>query len=380
MTTKLAIEPIELLRTLGDRYRHVEQDHQRQPPRGATRHRIEAEMHNIHDQFERLLAEWVGTDELRTRWREFLQGRAAPPDAPRLPAPPLFKGRTDAGAVVEVRPVPDGYDVISDGVRLDHNNVPWVLEPDMRGPVRIGDQTCDEVFDAPDDAVRALAEFLAGHAAPPWRWARELVEDGLIDTEFALTPRGERCLARLRPESVPVARARSVCVLVADAVRARLWILEAERAGMGPATFELVDVAETTNPALRARDVDVLSDDAGRRGGNKTPIHNPPDHRDHRRRDVERHFAARIAEEAAAVWRRYGATELIVAAGPVMLGLLRSALDRQLQAKEDLRVREVPRDLTKLTGPALHDALAKDKLLPERGRRAPVIPSPGLPT
>lgn len=379
--TKFAIEPIGLLRTLGDRYRHVEQEHQRQPPHSATRHRIATEMQSIQAHFERLLVEWVADDDLRAQWREFLQGRQPAPDAPRLPPPPLFKGRTDAGAVIEIHPVSDGYDTIVDGARLDHSGVPWHLDPDMRGSVQIGNHACEETFDAPEPAVRALAEFLAGRAASPWRWARELLEDGLMDTELALTPRGERCLERARPVHEPAPRARNVCVLVADAARARVWVLDVDRGGIGPAISELVDVAEITNPMLRARDVDVVSDSGtGRRGGAKTPLHATPDHRDHRRRDIERHFAAEVAEEAASVWRRYPSCELIVAASPVMLGLLRPAVDRQIRVNDQIHVRELPRDLTKLTGPALHDLLAEDKLLPERGRRGLMLPTPGLPT
>jgi protein required for attachment to host cells len=379
--TKLSIEPIDLLHKLGDQYRHVEQEHQRQPPRSATRHRIAAELQSIQDHFERLLVEWVADDGLRTRWREFLYGREPAPDSPRLPPPPLFKGRTDAGATIDIRPVPDGYDVIVDGARLDHSSAPWHLDPDMRGPVQIGGHACEEIFDAPEPAVRELTEFLAGRAGPPWRWARELLEDGLIDAALALTPRGKRCLERARPVSEPAPRVRNHCVLVADAARARVWVLDADGGGNAPSIFELVEVAEITNPILRARDVEVVSDSGtGRRGGAKTPIHAPPDHRDHRRRDLERHFAAQVAEEAAAVWRRYPSCELIVAASPVMLGLLRPALARQIRVTDQVHVRELPRDLTKLTGPALHDLLAEDELLPPRGRRPPVLPTPGQPT
>lgn len=378
---KLAVDPIDLLRKLGDHYRHVEQEHQRQPPRSATRHRIATEMHGIQDHFEHLLVEWVADEGLRAQWRTFLHGGAPAPKAPRLPPPPLFKGRTDAGAVIEIHPVADGYDMIVDGARLDHSGVPWHLDPDMRGPVQIGDHACEETFDAPEPAVQALADFLADRAKPPWRWARELVEDGLIDTELGLTPRGERRLQRAHPVNEPAPRARNVCVLVSNAARARVWILDVDREGNGPTTFELIDVAEITNPMLRARDVDVVSDSGtGRRGGARTPLHATPDHRDHRRHDIERHFAAQVAEEAAAVWRRYPSCELIVAASPGMLGLLRPALDHHMRVNDNIHVQELPRDLTKLTGPALHDLLAEDKLLPARGRRAPLVSTPGLPT
>ena len=43
-----AFAPIDLLRRLGDRYRHVEQEHHREPPyRGAIRHRPAEQMREI---------------------------------------------------------------------------------------------------------------------------------------------------------------------------------------------------------------------------------------------------------------------------------------------------------------------------------------------
>jgi len=378
---KPVFEPIDLLRRLGAEYRHVEQEHHREPPsRGATRHRLAEQMRELEAHFERTLVEWTADEALRARWREFLHGRAPSPDEPRLASPPLFKGRTEAGAIVELRAAPDGYDIFVDGARSDHSNVPWHLDPETRGPVLIGAHACDEIFDAPQAAITALTEFLAGRADPPWQWARELLEDGLIDPELALTPRGRRCMYGARPAVQPAPGARNVCVLVADAARARVLVLGVDHASVGPAITELVEVAELTNPMLRARDTEAVSDSgSGRRGGAKTPLHSTPDHRDHRRRDIERHFAAVVAGAAAGVWRHYPSCELIVVASPVMLGLLRPAIDRQIRAKDQLAIHEVASDLTKLTVPMLHDLLAESALLPERGRRAPILPTPGLP-
>lgn len=383
--TAAAIEPVALLRKLGDSYRHVEQDHQRQPPRSATRRRLESELQGIADHFERLLAEWVTDDGLRARWREFLHGRAPAPDQPQLPPPPLFKGRTDAGAAIEIRPVPDGYDILVGGARVDHGSVPWHLDPDMHEPVQIGEHACAESFDAPPEAIAALAEFASGRAGPPWRWARELIEDGLIDPELALTPRGKRCLARAHPVHEPAPGPRNFCVVVADTARARVLVLDLARDIAAPATSELVEVAAITNPMLRARDVDVLSDSrTGQRGGGRasprgTPLRTTIDHREQRRREVARHFAMRVVEEAAAVWSRYPSCELVVAASPVMLGLLRPAIERKIGPTDQVRVHELARDLTKLPGPRLHDQLSEAGLVPARGRAAPLQPAPGLP-
>ncbi len=45
----------------------------------------------------------------------------------------------------------------------------------------------------PAEAVR-----IAALGPPPWEHARELVAGGIVDTTFALTPRGRRALARRR--------------------------------------------------------------------------------------------------------------------------------------------------------------------------------------
>src|SRR5262249_2428075 len=196
-------------------YRHVEQEYLRQPPHGATRHRLGRERQAIADHFERVLAEWGLDEELRVRGRGFMSGGAPAPDEPQRPSPPLFKGRSDAGAAVEIRPVADGYDVFTDGARIDHSAVPWHLDPQLHGRLQVAGQMFDETFDAPPDAVMELVAFLDGRAGPPWRWARELIEDGLVDTELALTPRGRRCLDRLHTAATlpPPARERNYRVL-----------------------------------------------------------------------------------------------------------------------------------------------------------------------
>jgi protein required for attachment to host cells len=374
-----SFEPLGLLRRLADEYRHVEQEHGRQPAsRAATRHRLAEQMRDLAAQFERVLEAWTPADELRARWREYLHGRSAAPDEPHLATPLLFKGRTDAGAIVEIRATRDGYDILTDGARSDHQNVPWDLDPDTQPPVLVDGHLCDEIFDAPPAAIAALRQLVAG-GAPPWRWARELVDDGLIDPELALTPRGRRCLFGERPRE-PAVQPRNVCVLVADAARARVLVLAIDRPVAGPTTSALVEMADLTNPLLRARDSETLADSGmGRRGGTSVPVHASPDHRDHRRRDAERHFAAVIAEQAASVWRRYPACELIVAASPVMLGLLRPAIDRQIRAKDRIAIHEMASDLSKLSAPMLQDLLADSGLLPPRGRRAPLVHAPGLP-
>ena len=365
-------QPRDVLRELGSEYRHVENQHAREPAHSTYRRRLARQMDDLAVHFERLLDEWVDDEGLRRRWRAYLRGRDAAPDEPTIPVPPLFRGRNDAGALVEVIPRGDGHDIVVDGALHDRDSLPWELDPDMREPIWVGDMSCEEVFVVPEEAVRALADFTAGRAPPPWRWVRALVEDGLVDLHFAVTPRGARRLHRT-PELAPPPRARNLCVVVADAVRARVFVLD------GTELPRLVEVAELTNPLARARDRELVSQvRPAAREAPFMPRGDTSDHRDVRRREADRHFAARIAEEASAVWRGYPRCEVIVAAGPAMLGLLRPALAHAVRTS-GCSVRELARELTKLTPSALHDQLAAQALLPPRGRAAPLQPIPGQP-
>ncbi|HEU4733208.1 MAG TPA: host attachment protein [Kofleriaceae bacterium] len=344
--TKNPVLPVDLLRKLGDDFRHVEQEHRRQPLRSATRRRLSNQMQAIEDRFERLLLQWVADDAMRGRWRAFLRGRAPVPEQPAARLPPLFKGRTEAGATLEVRPTSGGHDIFLDGARIDQGRAPWHLVSSLPGPVRIGEHACEEVFDAPPLAIEALAQLAGGHARPPWPWARELLEDGLIDPEMALTARGKRCLATARPAVAPQPVApRSYCVVVADAARARVLALDG-----GGENRELDELAEITNPAVRVRHFDIGSDP--------------------NRREIERHFAAhfaaQIAEEAVAVWSCLPSCELILAASPAMLAVLRPEVSRRIGSDPHVDVRELPRDLTKLARPRLHDQLSAAGLMPSR--------------
>lgn len=143
---------------------------------------------------------------------------------------------------------------------------------------------------------------------------------------------------------------RTFCVVVADASRARVLVLEPDRETGDTAASELVEIAEITNPMVRVRGAAVLS---------------------HVRHDIERHFAAEIAAEAAAVWSCYSPCELIVAASPALLAVLRPAIFARTRGQAGPGVipsgiHELARDLVKLSGPRLRDELAAAGLVPAR--------------
>ena len=328
------IQPGELLRRLGENFRHIKAEHQRESPHGATRRRLEADMSEIAGSLldprpvgaRRGAPRTLAGVSPRTRNRRRI---------PMIAPPPLFVGTTEANVRLEVRPNPtDGYDILADGARIDHGGVHWRVNADMIGVTRIGDFVCIEIFEASGEAIWALGDFLTGRGQPPWRWARELVEDGLVDSEFALTARGKRCLQP--PPISPEPRERNICILIADAARARVFVVETETVGTDNLLRRLVEVAGITNPALRARDAEALSESRPglrREGAPRSGrVMRSAIIREARRREAERRFAARIAEEAAGVWRRYPNSELVIAASPVMLGLLRPAIERQGRA------------------------------------------------
>lgn len=373
MAKRKTIDPIEDLRQLGRKYHHLQQEHQREAPNSATRRRLETELEQLTARFKRLLEHWVREASLREDWLRYLHHGAPAPEQPEIALPPLFRGTTESGADIVIQVAADGgYDIYLDGALSMHEMVPWHLDPDAIEPVQVGEHSCRERFDAPEEAVIALADFLSTEGAqPPWRWFRALFEDGLVDAELAVTPRGRRRLtrgARPRPAS---GEHVNFCVLVVDAARARVLTLETVADECQPTLDELVEVGDITNPERRARASEFFSDNRPglRREGSHGPRHGVDDRRDRHRRVMDQRFAELAANQAAEIWRRFPSCRVIVVAAPPMLGLLRPVIAERNRDPSPYETRELPRDLTRLAPSALHDALAKARLLPARGRR-----------
>ncbi len=368
------------LNQLARDYHHVQQEHARDAPRSATRRHLETEMHRAAGRFEELLRHWVGDAELRGAWLRHLYENAPAPDGPTIAAPPLFRGETEAGSTVEIHASPDqGYDVVIDGAVVRHERVPWHLDPSYIEPIRIGEHVCRERFSAPEEAVRALARFVATSGQePPWAWARALFEDGLIGPDFGLTPRGRRRLRPTRPG--PATGGVRYVVLAADAARARVLTLEGAEAAQ-PTLAPLVEVGLVTNPERRTRDTETFTTSrpgVRRHGPGRSP-HGTDDHRERHRHETDRHFAELAVGALARVWKGFSPKLVVVVASPPLLGLLRPILAREQRRQDGAAVRELARDITRLTPPALHDALADAGMLPRRGHRSLAAPAPGQP-
>jgi hypothetical protein len=194
------LEPLprrEELEALVRHYHHLQNEHERAAVESSTRRRIEERLLDVRQRFDRLLEEWVPEEELRRAWWEHLHHRAPVPSGPPAIRPLVFYGVTDAGSVVEVRGKKDEeLEVRVDGVVTERVAAQKDLSS-VTPPLsfRADGIEAHETFTASPEALDALADFLDDGKPPPWDHASELLADGLIDTHFAVTPRGRRGLA-----------------------------------------------------------------------------------------------------------------------------------------------------------------------------------------
>jgi protein required for attachment to host cells len=174
----------------------------------------------------------------------------------------------------------------------------------------------------------------------------------------------------------------AIGVLAADGARARPLVLRTDDPH-APSIEPLVEVSESTRPESRTRDHRLFTDTrpGTRQGGEgaQGSRHGVSDHREGHKRAAEQRFATEIVQEAERVWREHDVSRVVVVASPPMLGVLRPALERRKAGPQRWSLRELARDLTKLAPPAIHDALAADGLLPQRGRLPSRMSLPGRP-
>jgi hypothetical protein len=188
----------ELLDALARHYHHLQNEHKRAAPESGMRRRIEEQLLDVRERFERVLAEWVHEPELQQEWREYVHNRGPEPPGPPAIRPLVFRGISDAGSVAEIRRK-QGEEL---EVQIDGSSVESIFgDKDFAGvelPARFRLDPFEfvEAWSTSPDALLALEDFLAEEgASPPWEHAAELLADGLIDTHFAVTPRGRRALA-----------------------------------------------------------------------------------------------------------------------------------------------------------------------------------------
>ena len=146
------------------------------------------------------MAAYVPDERPRGAWRDFLHHRGREPSGPPAIRPVVFRGRSEAGSVLEARRDPSGELAVEvDGrlvERLMAASVP--LANGRRAVFRLDGTDFRELFDVRPAALTALHDFQASGGDQPWQHASALLAHGLIDLDWALTERGRRALANLR--------------------------------------------------------------------------------------------------------------------------------------------------------------------------------------
>lgn len=186
----------EMLQALARSYRRLQSDAKHEGAKSSERQHLEERLVDVRNRFERLLVEWVPQDRARKAWNAYLDKGRGAPGKPTAVRPLVFRGVSEFGAMIEVRRAGGGdLDVDIDGAlaeRLDAAHELDDTEPHLR--FRLDGTAYLETFEVSLDALDALADFVEG-GAPPWDAAPGLLADGLIDSHFALTPRGRRALS-----------------------------------------------------------------------------------------------------------------------------------------------------------------------------------------
>jgi hypothetical protein len=373
MTSSAAIDPIVKLRQLAREYQQARAVSKGASPDGSARRRAEALVKALGERFESTLVHWVPDEGLREQWRGFFYRGAAAPGEPRFEVAPLFRGRSEDDAVLEVLEADDGgHDLFIDGVLVKHRDVPWHFDVARSGLSVDGEKDFDEVFDVDAAAARALRDYLeTGAGEPPWQWARQLYEEGLVDTDFSLTTRGQRWFSSVAGASLGEGRA-VYCVVVVNAARSRVFVLNRQQPD---APTSLVEVGDAEHPPARLRDQERFTDSRPglRREGPHAPRHGVSDRRDSHKRRETQHFMRRVIQKAEEVWDQFERCTVVVVASPRILGALRPLLIKGLRYSKH-RLVELPGDYTKLPAPSLHRRLADLGVLPRPGRQPPRLP------
>ena len=159
------------------------------------------------------------------------------------------------------------------------------------------------------------------------------------------------------------------CVVTVDGARARFFTLDKSSQPSlesGPFLVELEEALVNTENDIPGREL--WSDTKSGRNAASGMAHGYDDHREQHTDEVKRRFAKAIAEQAVRFAERSGAKNLVVAAEKQMLGFLRGAM--QVPPKAAFEVRELAKDLSRLSPQELQGHLAAEGLVPPRHRPA----------
>jgi len=159
------------------------------------------------------------------------------------------------------------------------------------------------------------------------------------------------------------------CVVTADGIRARFFCLERTalpEVDGGPFLAEEPEALINTEADMSGREL--FSDTkTGRNAGNGM-AHGYDDHRTQHMEEIKRRFAKLVVDEALRLAERRKPKILVLAAEKQMLGYLRTAM--HTLPKAPFEVKEVPKDLSRLSPQELQQHLASEGVVPARHRPA----------
>jgi protein required for attachment to host cells len=160
------------------------------------------------------------------------------------------------------------------------------------------------------------------------------------------------------------------CVVVMDGARARLFTLESAEFPEVESSPKLVEREDLVNPEkdLAGRELFSSNKTGRNRAPHGGPAHGYDDHRAQHEDEFERRFARVIAEHTVRLAHESRVQCVVLVAQPRMLGFLRQEMGQL--TRNGFEVREVAKDLSKLSSAQVHDHLAKERLLPPCKRAA----------
>lgn len=160
------------------------------------------------------------------------------------------------------------------------------------------------------------------------------------------------------------------CVVTLDGTRARFFCLEkSELPGVvaGPNLVEEPEALINTEGDMPGREL--FSDTKTGRNAEMGMAHGYDDHRDQHVDEIKRRFAKQVAAEALKLAGRHKPRTLVLAAEKQMLGFLRGAL--HVPPKAGFELKEIAKDLSRLSPQELQSHLAAEGVLPARAK--PVV-------
>lgn len=155
------------------------------------------------------------------------------------------------------------------------------------------------------------------------------------------------------------------CVVVAEGSRARFFTVEPAEIPELQSGPHLIEHQTMVNPEHKVHAVHILADRTGRnRSSAGSQGHDFDDHRAQRDDEMERRFAREITRQLDSMARSNGTQHVVVCAEKRMMGFLRPTLQGAIP--HGVALREVKKDLAKLTARQLHDHLSRDGHIPPR--------------